>query len=252
MQTRSPDDYKALFGFDKKNQLALILLQVLWILWLASAGFPHPLMLLVFLVGTLVIYAFCHVIYSTTSRFTKKQKKNYLVIFSLITLFLLALTNWLTWAFAAGGLVLAALYYRFRTSPFLKKALFGLGSAWFVPLIFTAINHRIPHISWVLYFTVNFWIITAAFFRSIDESYPDQLLHAAILQAITFILLMGSGIIYGQGLFFFIALLIVLIIFLFQLWSVAKNGHEELDWICTSYSWIALLIFLATLINYHY
>ena len=169
--------YYILMRFHKPIGILLLLWPTLWALWIAAKGLPHPLVLVVFILGVIIMRAagcvindfadrdFDGLVERTQSRpmVTKMVSADEAIllfmILSLIAFTLVLLMNTLTVLLSFIGILLAIGY------PFMKRytkapqMILGLAFAWGIPMAFAAQTGHVPSIAWLLYLINILWII---------------------------------------------------------------------------------------------
>lgn len=167
--------YGYLCRLHRRIGIYLLLWPMLWALWIASDGKPDPLVLSVFVLGTVVMRsAGCAINDFADRRFdpyVARTKDRPLVVgtvkpaeavgvflvLSLVALGLVSLTNALTVKLAFVGLALAALYPFTKRFTYMPQIVLGAAFAWAVPMAFAAQTGGIPVIAWLLYTAALLW-----------------------------------------------------------------------------------------------
>ena len=167
--------YARLMRLDKPIGFLLLLWPTLWALWLASAGNPPLVILLIFTAGVILMRTAGCIVNDFADRKLDAQVARTRarplatgevslveagVLFSVILLAALLLVlqlNLLTLYLSFIGVVLAVVY------PFLKRvthwpqAGLGLAFSWGIPLAFAAIQNTVPYAAWVLFGVAAVW-----------------------------------------------------------------------------------------------
>ncbi len=169
--------YARLMRLDKPVGIWLLLWPTLWGLWIAGAGRPQPLNLIVFVAGVIVMRSAGCVINDYADRDldgrVERTKSRPLAaglvapaealalfaVLGLVALALLMMLNPLARLLAVGAAVLTIVY------PFSKRWLaapqFLLGAAfgWGIPMAFAAETEAVPRLAWLLWLDVLVWAV---------------------------------------------------------------------------------------------
>ena len=162
---------------------------------------------------------------------------------------MLALTNWLTiWLASLALLFFFAHAYFLNTQPRVSRIFYAATWAWLVPLCFTAQHKDIETTTWLLTLNTFFWTLTYRNALALrDDPRISNLPLLALLYAVTFAFFILTGMFSGQGFWYFIGLIIVLAIFIFQLDLVRKARSKEAY---PYHSLTAVIILLGIVLSY--
>ncbi len=169
--------YWLLGRFDKPIGIFILLWPALWALWVASAGKPDALILLVFCLGVVLMRAAGCVINDYADRdfdphvertkqrpiaagkVKPKEALMLFVVLCLIAFGLVLLLNLYTIALSFVGAFLAASYPFMKRYTQLPQAYLGIAFGWAVPMAFAAQTNQIPLVAWVMYAAVVLWAL---------------------------------------------------------------------------------------------
>jgi len=275
--------YAQLMRIDKPIGTLLLLWPTLWALWIAGKGFPDIGVLLVFIVGVFVMRSAGCVINDFADRkvdgFVERTKnrplpsgrasaREAIVLFILLaaSAFLLVLTqNWLTVQLSAIGLLLAFLYPFMKRFTHLPQLFLGAAFSWAIPMAYAAQAGDIDSVVWLL-FTINLlWTIaydtmyamvdrdddlkigiksTAILFGQYDK------LIVGLLQLASLLLLVCLGISEQLGALYYIALTIVLILFIKQQIAIKSRDKKSCFKAFLDNNWVGMVIFIALVLSY--
>lgn len=170
-------NYAVLIRLNRPIGICLLLWPTLWALWLASAGRPRPLLVIIFILGVIVMRSAGVVINDfadrnidrhvartrdrplTSGKVSSREAWVLFICLMLIALGLVAMLNHYTVKLALIGAMLAMVY------PFTKRYLhfpqlfLGLAYAWGVPMAFAAVLGYVPLSGWILYVAALLWPI---------------------------------------------------------------------------------------------
>ena len=235
----------------KLEEILPLFCQVLWALWIAAVAIPTGKSLLIFSLIALLLFALMNLV----THFMAKQENHklstieFMAVLVLLIAGLIALTSWLTiWLASIMLIFFIAHAYFFNRQPRISRIFYAATWAWIVPLCFAAQHKDIETTTWLLTLNTFFWTLTyrnALALRHNPRITNLPLL--ALLYAITFGFLILTGMFSGQGFWYFIGLIIVLVIFIFQLDLVRKNRAAEAY---PYHSLTALLILLGIVLSY--
>jgi 4-hydroxybenzoate polyprenyltransferase len=171
------EQYFYLVRLDRPIGTFLLLWPTLWALWIASHGKPDPLVLFVFIVGTVLMRsAGCAIndyadrdidahVQRTRQRPVaagKVSPREALLVFcvlSLIAFGLVLLLNRLTIYLSFGGALLAAVYPFSKRYTHLPQVVLGMAFAWAVPMAFAAQTDSLPKEAWLIYVITVVWAV---------------------------------------------------------------------------------------------
>lgn len=241
--------YLRLMRFDRPVGTLLLLWPTLAALWIASSGRPQPVLISIFVVGTIVMRAAGCVINDYADRHVDAHvartrdrplatgqvgETEALVLFAtllaiafVLVLFLNALTQWL----ALAGAAIATLYPFTKRWTHLPQTVLGAAFSWGIVLAFTATQGRLTTGAWLMFVASFVWIIaydtqyamvdreddlkvgiksTAILFGKADRAM------IAILQAVTIVSLVALGLHLGYGAAYFVGVGIAAGLFVHQ------------------------------------
>ncbi len=153
----------------------LLLWPTLWALWVAGAGHPRPLVVIVFVLGVLLMrsagcvindYADRHVdphVKRThdrpiaAGRVTPSEALVLFAVLCLVAFALVLLMNWLTIALSFAGLALASTYPFMKRYTYLPQVVLGAAFGWAIPMAFAAQTGAVPPIAWLLFVANILW-----------------------------------------------------------------------------------------------
>jgi len=270
--------YAYLIRLNKPIPLLLLLWPTLWGLWLASGGVPEHSILFIFIGGVLCMRSAGCAINDVADRHidghvarTKHRPLATgqvsvvaaLLIATVLALFALLLVwqcNKLTILLACLGAVFAVIY------PFLKRVTFlpqlGLGVAftWGIPMAFAAVNNTVPAVAWFLFATAVLWPViydtqyamadreddikigvksTAILFGQEDKKI------IGILQLVFLLLLSVVGYLFDLRYPFYLALVLVGVLFLYQQWLIKDRVASRCIQAFLNNHWVGLVIFVS-------
>lgn len=153
----------------------LLLWPMLWALWIASAGRPDTLVLVVFVLGVVLMRSAGCVINDYADRHIDPQvsrtrdrplatgavtPREALLLFgalSLLALGLVLLMNELTLKLAPIALLLAVSYPYAKRYTYLPQVHLGAAFGWAVPMVFAAQTGSLPPLAWLLFIATVLW-----------------------------------------------------------------------------------------------
>ena len=285
MQTTLLKNLYLLTRFDKPIGILLLLWPTLWGVWIAGNGRPEPLVLVVFVLGTILMRAAGCIINDITDRHidnkVKRTKARPLaannlalwqallafVVFSLLAFGLVLLLNRLTIIFAIIGMGFAIIYPFLKRITHLSQAWLGIAFSWGIPMAFAAEQNTIPAIGWFLFFIAAIWSVAYdTFYAMVDRDDDLRIgvkstaillgkndrLVTAILQTGMLALLIIFGLImrfnywYYSGLFFAASLM------LYQQYLIKDRIREKCFQAFLNNNWVGLVIFAGIILNFIY
>jgi 4-hydroxybenzoate polyprenyltransferase len=169
--------YVRLIRADKPIGIVLLLWPTLWALWMASAGHPDPRHLVTFVVGTaLMRSAGCalndyadrdfdrHVKRTAERPLTSGRLRGWeAILLALVLIFIAFLliqpTNLLTKELSVVAVIVAASYPYFKRFFAVPQAYLGIAYGFGIPMVFAAVQGRVPVVAWWLLIANVFWAL---------------------------------------------------------------------------------------------
>lgn len=252
-------EYALLTRLNRPIGTLLLLWPALWALWLAAGGLPDPALLAIFLVGTLLTRSAGCIINDfadrdidphvertrerplAARRVSPREAIGLFVVLMLLALVLvlqLDVRTALLSVVAAGLLLTYPFFKRFFPAP---QLYLGIAFGWAVPMAYTAVQGEVPPSGWLLFAATVTWAgIYDTFYAMVDRA-DDQrigvrstallfgrydLLIIGLLQGLMLLLLVAVGMLEGLGLFHYLALVMVAVLFARQL-RAARNRERQ-------------------------
>jgi 4-hydroxybenzoate polyprenyltransferase len=270
------DIYEKLSRLDKPIGILLLLWPTLWALWLAAAGVPPLLVLIIFVLGVVLMRSAGCIINDAADRkfdLHVSRTANRPLATKLISVreallvaavlaglaFLLVLNlNALTVKLSFVALSLAVIY------PFLKR-FFWLPQAWLgitfgfgIPMAFAAIQGNVGAIAWTLLIANVFWVIAYdTEYAMVDR--PDDLKlglkSSAILfgrwdvaavmacHAIFLLIMGGLGYYALRGMFYYVGLIAAALLLAYQYMLIRQRQPARCFKAFTSNNWVGAAVF---------
>lgn len=272
--------YLRLMRLDKPIGTLLLLWPTLWALFLAAKGLPDWRILLIFILGVIVMrsagcvindYADRHIdgkVKRTLARplatgeATLKETK-FLFLFLILLAFLLVLQlNLYTIGLSVVAAILAFIYPFMKRYTHLPQMFLGAAFGWAIPMAYAAVNQSLPLECWLLFLANLAWTIaydtqyamvdrdddlrigvksTAILFGRYDT------VIIALLQLITFVILMLVGKDLALSPFYFALLSIVMLNFIYQAKLTQNRDRENCFRAFLNNNYVGMGIFIAIL-----
>lgn len=233
-------EYILLTRLNRPIGIYLVLWPTLWALWIAAEGSPDPLVLVVFLFGTVLMRsAGCaindfadrnfdpHVSRTEQRPLARRAIKpaeavGVFAVLCLTSLGLVLLMNQLTILLAIPGAFLAASYPFMKRVTHLPQAYLGVAFGWAIPMAFAAQMGEIPVNAWIFFVANIFWALAYDTMYAICDREDDlkigvksaailmgrfDRLGIGLMQLLTLALLAVGGLIFGLGVPYLLGLL---------------------------------------------
>ncbi len=252
-------DYAQLMRLHRPIGILLLLWPVLWALWIAGAGQPSLLALLVFTAGVVLMRSAGCVINDYADRDFDPQVERTrdrpiaagrvspraaLVLFAVLALCAFALVllmNRLTILLSFVGAALAASYPFMKRWTYLPQFYLGAAFGWGVPMAFAAQTGGVPADAWILFGATLCWAVaydtayamvdreddirigvksTAILFGRADRPM------IALFHALTIALLAWAGARAGLGLTYYAGLLMAVVLAGWQQWLLRTRDRD--------------------------
>lgn len=196
--------YGQLMRVDKPIGTVLLLWPTLWAIWIASAGHPPALVVLVYCVGTFLMrsagcvindYAdrdFDGMVERTRNRpfarraVTGREALGLAAALALASFLLILPFNRLTLLMSVPAVLIAASYpYTKRFFP-VPQAYLGIAFSFGIPMAFATLTGTVPALAWLMTFATGLWVVAYDTAYAMTDK-PDDLKHGLIKSsAITF------------------------------------------------------------------
>lgn len=282
LRERLPDFFR-LMRLDKPIGTLLLLWPTLWALWLAAEGLPTLKNLLIFIVGTFLMRAAGCVINDFADRkidgHVKRTQhrpipngavssREALVLFTtlcVLSFLLVLLTNSLTIKLAFIGVALTACYPFMKRYTHLPQVVLGAAFAWGIPMAFAAESNQLPMELWALYAAVVLWtIVYDTFYAMVDRDddikigvkstailFGDMDIPiTASLQILVVIALAMTGANFDRGLWFYLSLVIVGLLFLYQQYLIRNRDRDACFKAFLNNNYVGAIVFLGLALDY--
>lgn len=169
--------YARLMRLHRPIGILLLLWPTLWALWLAARGVPDPLVLMVFVLGTVLMRSAGCVMNDYADRdfdahvtrtrdrplATGEIRPRHALMLCgalVLTAGMLVLTqNWLTIKLSFAAVALAGVYPFMKRYTYLPQIWLGASFAWAVPMAFAAQTGAVPPLAWLLLSAVVLWVL---------------------------------------------------------------------------------------------
>ncbi|OCG65496.1 4-hydroxybenzoate octaprenyltransferase [Gilliamella sp. Fer4-1] len=270
--------YLQLMRLDKPIGSLLLLWPTLWAIWLT--GHPSTYITIIFVLGVFVMrsagcvvndYADRHFdahVERTKNRplargaLTEKNALWTLLVLLLIALCLLLNLNKLSWLIACFALLTALIYPFMKRYTHLPQVTLGLAFSWSIPMVYAATIEQFPLTCWILFLTNICWTIaydtqyamvdrnddikigiksTAILFGNYDK------LIIGLLQIISVIGLLFIGLVNQLSLMFYMALLLVIGLLIYQQWLIKNRDRNKCFSAFMNNNYVGFIIFLGLL-----
>ena len=279
------EQYYYLVRLDRPIGIFLLLWPTLWALWIASHGKPDPLVLFVFIVGTVLMRsAGCAIndyadrdidgrVQRTRQRpiaAGKVSPKEALIVFCVLTLVsfaLVLLLNRFTIYLSFGGVVLAVVYPFAKRYTYLPQVVLGMAFAWAVPMAFAAQRGSLPKEAWLIYVITVVWaVIYDTMYAMVDRE--DDLKVGVkstailfgeadrpilfILQLMMFMGLYLLGRQVGLGKAYYLGVGFAALLALYQQFLIRRREPTNCFRAFLNNNWLGMILFIGIVLDYLY
>ena len=275
--------YALLIRLNRPIGVFLLLWPTLWALWIAAEGFPNINVFIVFILGVFIMRSagcalndiadkrFDTFVIRTRTRPLAAEKitsiEALIIAISLIFIaLLLVLTmNELTIQLSLFAVILAGVYPFMKRYTYLPQFFLGLAFGWSIPMAFAAQTNTVPKIAWLLLVTNILWsVVYDTIYAMIDREEDlkigvkstailfddaDRVI-IAIIQALVLLALIAVGRQLKLDYNYFISLLVVACLFLYQLRLIWNRQPQQCMRAFINNNWIGLTIFLGIFLSY--
>ena len=171
------DIYESLMRLDKPIGILLLLWPTLWGLWMSTHGSPHPLIVLIFVLGVVLMRSAGCIVNDVADRNfdshverTKDRPlaaklispQEAMVVAAVLVVLAFALVvqlNLLTIKLSLVALALAVVYPFLKRVFWLPQAWLGIAFGFGIPMAFAAHNNHVAPLAWTMMAANMFWAI---------------------------------------------------------------------------------------------
>ena len=267
---------------DRPVGTLLLLWPTLAALWLAAQGVPPLGILAAFVVGTFLARSAGCVINDIADRkFDARVARTRerplatgevsltgaLVLLTILALACLAVVltlNRLAQALALGGAVVATVYPFLKRWTHLPQAALGVAFSWGIPMAFAAVNGSVSGAAWLLFAASLVWIVAYdTIYAMVDRDddlrigikstailfgRADRLIVAG-LQLVALALLLGLGAVLALGPAYYLALVVIGGLFVYQQWLIRRREREPCFRAFGNNVWVGFALFAGTVVH---
>lgn len=268
---------------DKPIGILLLLWPTLWALWLAAQGKPDIKVLAIFIAGVVLMRSAGCVINDLTDRhidgFVQRTRQRPLPsgkvtpraaltlagILLWLAFLLVLLTNALTIKLAFIGAILTFIYPLMKRFTYLPQCGLGLAFSWGIPMAFAAQTGVVTFSAWFLFATSIVWPIMYDTLYAMVDREDDLVIGVkssailfntkdkfmiALLQFTFILLLIIVGLIFQLQVIYYVSLLMVSVLFLYQQWLIKKRDTQKCFQAFLNNNYVGLFIFLGICLSY--
>ncbi len=276
-------EYYLLTRLDRPIGIYLLLWPALWALWIAGEGQPEPLVVIVFLLGTVLMRSAGCVINDfadrnidahvertknrplATGRVTSREALILFAILCLLALVLVLQLNTLTILLSIPAVLLAASYPFAKRWTYLPQAHLGAAFGWAVPMAFAAQLEFIPPIAWLLFAVTLLWALAYDTFYAMCDREDDlkigvkstailfgkaDRLITGLLQVVILCGLVATGVWAGLGCIYFLAVLLASGFVVYQQWLIRNREPQACLTAFLNNHWFGAAVFAGILFDY--
>ena len=253
------DNYIQLTRIDRPIGIYLLLWPTLWGLWLAADGWPSVDLVIIFTLGTVLMRSAGCVINDfadrkidghvkrtserpmVTGKVSTKEALGLFLALLLASFLLVLLTNPFTIKLSFAGAVLAFIYPFMKRYTHLPQLFLGAAFAWGIPMAWAAHTNTIPAVAWVVFAGCLLWIVAYDTQYAMVDRDDDLLIGVKstailfgekdnaiilMLQGLTLLALIITGLMLEAGLFYYLGLVAMFIIFGYQ-YTLTRNRDRD-------------------------
>ena len=275
--------YIRLTRLDRPIGILLLLWPTLWAVWLASAGHPSPLILAVFILGTVLMRSAGCAINDYADRDIDKHVQRtrerpitsgdvsprealYLAAGLAIAALLLILPlNRLTLLLSIPAVFLAASYPYTKRFFAIPQAYLGIAFGFGIPMAYAATLGNVPPVAWVLLLANAFWCIAYdTEYAMVDRDDDIHLgIHSSALlfgrydvlavmacYAIALLLLALAGLMAGLGLWYFLGLILAEGIAAYHFTLIKRRERERCFKAFLHNNWFGAAVLAGVVMDY--
>ncbi len=277
-------DYAMLMRWHRPIGALLLLWPTLWALWIAGAGRPSPIVVIVFVAGVFVMRSAGCVINDfadrdfdphvkrtrgrpiASGRVTPREAIALFIVLCVAGLALVMLLNALTVALAFIGAFLAASYPFAKRFTHLPQLYLGLAFGWGIPMAFSAETGAVPIVAWVLLGANIFWSVaydTEYAMVDRDDDARIGVKSTAILfgrwdralvaasHVLTIVFLAWGGALAGRGLLYYSGLAVAAAIAAYQQTLIRTRERDRCFSAFMNNNYFGAAVYIGLLLDYY-
>ena len=277
------DIYESLMRFDKPIGILLLLWPTLWGLWMSSHGSPHPLIVLIFVLGVVLMRSAGCVVNDVADRnFDSHVERTRnrplaaklispqeaLVLAAVLVALAFALVmqlNLLTIKLSLVALALAVVYPFLKRVFWLPQAWLGIAFGFGIPMAFAAHNNQVAPLAWTMMAANMFWAIaydTEYAMVDRDDDIKLGLRSSAILfgrydvagvmicHAVFILIMVYIGYRALLGAFYFIGLVIATCLVAYQFVLIRSRQGERCFKAFLNNNWLGAAVYAGIVANF--
>ncbi len=275
--------YAELVRLNRPIGILLLLWPALCALWIAGDGRPDPMVVLVFVAGTVLMRsAGCaindfadrnldgHVARTSqrplaSGRVSPTEAVGVFVALALTAFLLVLLLNIQTILMSLAAAALAATYPFMKRYTHFPQVVLGAAFGWAVPMAFTALQGQIPFEAWVLFVATLLWaVIYDTMYAMVDRE--DDLkvgikstaiafgtydrFVIGVLQLVMLVLLVAVGVLTERGELFYLGVLVTGGLFLYQQYLIREREPSACFRAFLNNNYVGLALFVALVLDF--
>ena len=275
--------YALLMRLDRPIGSLLLLWPALWALWLAGAGHPQPLVVVVFVLGVVLMRSAGCVINDyadrnvdphvartrqrpmAAGRVTSREALALFVVLCLLAFALVLLMNRLTVMLSVGAVVLAVIYPFMKRYTHLPQVVLGMAFGWAVPMAYAAQTGAVPPVAWLLFIATVLWDTAYdTMYAMVDR--PDDLRIGvkstailfgeadrhliALIQGLFFVVMIMIGRQLQLGMYYYAGLVTAMGLAVYQLLLIRRRDPGECFKAFLNNNWFGMAIFAGIVVHY--
>jgi len=277
------DIYESLMRLDRPIGILLLLWPTLWGLWMSSHGSPHPLIVLIFVLGVVLMRSAGCVVNDVADRdFDSHVERTRnrplaaklispqeaLVLAAVLVALAFALVmqlNLLTIKLSLVALALAVVYPFLKRVFWLPQAWLGIAFGFGIPMAFAAHNNQVAPLAWTMMAANMFWAIaydTEYAMVDRDDDIKLGLRSSAILfgrydvagvmicHAVFILIMVYIGYRALLGAFYFVGLAIAVCLIAYQYVLIRSRQGERCFKAFLNNNWLGAAIFAGIVANF--
>ena len=275
--------FALLMRLDRPIGSLLLLWPALWALWLAGAGHPQPLVVVVFVLGVVLMRSAGCVINDyadrdvdphvartrqrplAAGRVSSREALTLFVVLCLLAFALVLLMNRLTIMLSVGAVILAVIYPFMKRYTHLPQVVLGMAFGWAVPMAYAAQTGAVPPVAWLLFIATVLWDTAYdTMYAMVDR--PDDLRIGvkstailfgeadrhliALIQGLFFVVMIMIGRQMQLGVYYYAGLVTAMGLAAYQLFLIRRRDPGECFKAFLNNNWFGMAIFAGIVVHY--
>jgi 4-hydroxybenzoate polyprenyltransferase len=275
--------YTQLIRLHRPTGILLLLWPTLWALWIAGAGRPKPLLVVIFVTGVFLMRSAGCVINDiadrnfdgkvertktrplVTGRVSVREALLLFIGLSFAAFLLLWPLNMFARLLAIPAMLLAVSYPFAKRYTHFPQLIMGLAFSWGIPMVFAAQTGAVPTYAWLLFLTASLWPVAYDTIYAMMDKEDDKVAGiksmavilghwstglVAVLHANILLLLLAMGFYLEMGFAYYLGLLGAAAVMTYLQSLIRQDNTRSFFKAFQKSHWVGCMIFAGIVLSY--